>query len=137
MEMNAIDDTWCAAAGLGNVLPDHTMVLKHGLNHVIAQAERRIKELDLTEPGAISQYWFLQAVVTSNRAVINYARRFADHLAALAEDTSDATRKEELLYHPDELNKIYSLRRSLKGVPPVEAMEMFIQRVRKRSQSTH
>lgn len=41
------------------------------------------------------------------------------------------TRKEELLYHPDELNKIYSLRRSLKGVPPVEAMEMFIQRVRK------
>ena len=40
------------------------------------------------------------------------------------------TRK-ELLYHPDELTKIYSLRRSLKGVPPVEAMEMFIQRVRK------
>ena len=28
------------------------------------------------------------------------------------------TRKEELLYHPDELTKIYSLRRSLKGVPP-------------------
>ena len=27
------------------------------------------------------------------------------------------TRKEELLYHPDELNKIYALRRSLKGVP--------------------
>ncbi len=41
------------------------------------------------------------------------------------------TRKEELLYHPDELTKIYSLRRSLKGVPPAEAMEMFIQRVRK------
>ena len=41
------------------------------------------------------------------------------------------TRKEELLYHPDELNKIYALRRSLKGVPPAEAMEMFITRVRK------
>ena len=41
------------------------------------------------------------------------------------------TRKEELLYHPEELTKIYSLRRSLKGVPPTEAMEMFIQRVRK------
>ena len=34
-EINAIDDTWCAAAGLGNVLPDHEMVLKHGLNYVI------------------------------------------------------------------------------------------------------
>ena len=41
------------------------------------------------------------------------------------------TRKEELLYHPDELNKIYALRRSMKGVPPAEAMEMFIQRVKK------
>ena len=41
------------------------------------------------------------------------------------------TRKEELLYHPDELSKIYALRRSMKGVPPAEAMEMFIQRVRK------
>ena len=41
------------------------------------------------------------------------------------------TRKEELLYHPDELSKIYSLRRSMKGVPPAEAMEMFIKRVKK------
>ena len=28
-----------------------------------------------------------------------------------------AEQKRELLYHPDELTKIYSLRRSLKGVP--------------------
>ena len=41
------------------------------------------------------------------------------------------TRKEELLYHKDELNKIYALRRSMKGVPPADAMEMFIQRVKK------
>ncbi len=49
---------------------------------------------------------------------------------AIAFDLS-GTRKEELLYHPDELDKVYGLRRSLKGVPPTEAMEMFIQRVRK------
>jgi transcription termination factor Rho len=41
------------------------------------------------------------------------------------------TRKEELLYHPDELQKIYSLRRAMKGVPSPEAMEMLIQRVKK------
>jgi transcription termination factor Rho len=41
------------------------------------------------------------------------------------------TRKEELLYHPDELNKVYSLRRAMKGVPPVDAMESLIQRVKK------
>jgi len=41
------------------------------------------------------------------------------------------TRKEELLYHPEELTKIYSLRRAMKGVPSTEGMEMLIQRVRK------
>ena len=37
------------------------------------------------------------------------------------------TRKEELLYHPQEMEKIYSLRRAMKGVPSIEAMEMLIQ----------
>ena len=41
------------------------------------------------------------------------------------------TRKEELLYHPDELDKIFSMRRAMKGVPSDEAVEMLIQRVRK------
>lgn len=41
------------------------------------------------------------------------------------------TRKEELLYHPDELKKIYTLRRAMKGVPTNEAMEMLLQRLKK------
>ncbi|MEM7395369.1 MAG: transcription termination factor Rho, partial [Verrucomicrobiota bacterium] len=41
------------------------------------------------------------------------------------------TRKEELLYHPDELTKIWTLRKALKDVPPVEAMELLINRLKK------
>jgi transcription termination factor Rho len=41
------------------------------------------------------------------------------------------TRKEELLLHPDELEKIWILRRALNGVPPVEAMEMIVNRLKK------
>ena len=41
------------------------------------------------------------------------------------------TRKEELLFHPDELNKIWLLRKALNGVPPVEAMELVINRLKK------
>ena len=41
------------------------------------------------------------------------------------------TRKEELLYHPQEMEKIYSLRRAMKGVPSPEAMEMLIARIKK------
>jgi transcription termination factor Rho len=36
------------------------------------------------------------------------------------------TRKEELLYHPDEYQKIVVLRRALTGVPPVEGMELLL-----------
>ncbi len=96
-EINAIDDTWCAAAGLGNILPDHEMVLKEGLNGVIRRARTRLDNLDLTEPGTISQQWFLQAVIRTNEAVINFAGRFADRLAEEAVKATDAGRKQELL----------------------------------------
>lgn len=41
------------------------------------------------------------------------------------------TRKEELLYHPDEMSRIYILRKALTGVPPVEAMELVVERLKK------
>ena len=41
------------------------------------------------------------------------------------------TRKEELLLHPDELSRIWILRRAVSGVQPVEAMEMIINRLKK------
>lgn len=41
------------------------------------------------------------------------------------------TRKEELLLHPDELSKIWILRKALNGVPSVEAMELLINRLKK------
>jgi transcription termination factor Rho len=36
------------------------------------------------------------------------------------------TRKEENLMHPDELSRVWILRKALNGVPPVEAMELLI-----------
>jgi transcription termination factor Rho len=41
------------------------------------------------------------------------------------------TRKEELLLHPDELQRIWVLRKALNGVPAVEAMELLINRLKK------
>ncbi|MCX6997861.1 MAG: transcription termination factor Rho [Kiritimatiellaeota bacterium] len=41
------------------------------------------------------------------------------------------TRKEELLLHPDELSKIWILRKALNGVPAVEAMELIVNRLKK------
>lgn len=41
------------------------------------------------------------------------------------------TRKEELLYHPDEYQRIVLLRRALTGVPPVEGMELLLNKLKK------
>jgi transcription termination factor Rho len=41
------------------------------------------------------------------------------------------TRKEELLYHPDEYSRVVVLRRALTGVPPVEAMELMLNKLKK------
>ncbi|HVK57205.1 MAG TPA: transcription termination factor Rho [Candidatus Kapabacteria bacterium] len=41
------------------------------------------------------------------------------------------TRKEELLYHPDEYSRVVLLRRALTGVPPVEAMELMLGKLKK------
>ncbi len=41
------------------------------------------------------------------------------------------TRKEELLYHPQEFSKVVMLRRALTGVPPVEAMELLLGKLKK------
>jgi transcription termination factor Rho len=41
------------------------------------------------------------------------------------------TRKEELLYHPDEYSRVVLLRRALTGVPPVEAMDLLLGKLKK------
>ena len=41
------------------------------------------------------------------------------------------TRKEELLMHPDELQRIWTLRRAMNGVPSPEAMELLLGKLKK------
>lgn len=41
------------------------------------------------------------------------------------------TRREELLLHPDELERMWMLRRVFSGVPPTEAMELLINKLKK------
>ncbi len=41
------------------------------------------------------------------------------------------TRKEELIYHPDELLRVYALRRAMQGVPAADSLDMLIQRLKK------
>ncbi len=44
---------------------------------------------------------------------------------------ASGTRKEELLLHPDELQRMWTLRKAMNGVPPVEAMELIVAKLKK------
>jgi len=45
--------------------------------------------------------------------------------------SSRARARRNCFYHPDEYNKVVILRRALTGVPPVEAMELMLGKLKK------
>ncbi|MCB1107632.1 MAG: transcription termination factor Rho [Chlamydiia bacterium] len=59
-------------------------------------------------------------------------RRLADRRIYPAIDVvRSGTRKEDLLYHPDELEKIYLLRQALADLTPLDAMNLLLNRLKK------
>jgi transcription termination factor Rho len=63
---------------------------------------------------------------------LNLDRRLVDKRIFPAIDIErSGTRKEELLFHPDELQKVWMLRRALNTMTPVEAMELLIEKLKK------
>ncbi|MDX9702651.1 MAG: transcription termination factor Rho [Candidatus Auribacterota bacterium] len=61
-------------------------------------------------------------------------RRLVDKRVFPAIDIEKSgTRKEELLLHPDELQKIWLLRKALSNMNPVESMELIVEKLKKTS----
>ena len=59
-------------------------------------------------------------------------RKLSDRRVFPAIDiVKSGTRKEELLYHPDELDKIYLMRQALEGLAPLDAMNLLSGRLKK------
>ena len=68
---------------------------------------------------------------TGNMEVI-LDRRIADRRVYPAIDVQrSSTRKEELLLTKEELNKVYLLRNFLSDMPPVEAIEFLLERMKR------
>ena len=68
---------------------------------------------------------------------ISLDRRLVDKRIFPAIDIErSGTRKEERLYHPDELELVYMLRRALNSTSPVESMELIISKLKKTKSNT-
>jgi transcription termination factor Rho len=56
-----------------------------------------------------------------------YGAVFVKRLYPAIHVLQSATRREDLLYHPDEWERVQMLRKTMAALPPIEAMEKLIE----------
>ena len=96
-DANVIDDTWVSAAGLGNVVVDYELVVTKGLRDVIERTKTAIEALDKNEADYERKLAFLNSILISNNAVINFSNRLSKECLLMAEGCADTQRKQELI----------------------------------------
>ena len=92
--------------GLGHISVDYKKVLEKGFKGIIDEAEDAMSKFHSSDPEYIKKRKFLEAVIISCKAAINYAKRYAKLAEELAEETSDIIRKNELLDIAKVCNKV-------------------------------
>jgi formate C-acetyltransferase len=82
---------------VGNVYPNYKNVLWKGFKGIIADAQKRLESLDPTNPKDIEKIQFLESVLITSNAAIEFANRYSKEAKRLAEQEKDSKRKQELL----------------------------------------
>ncbi len=83
--------------GVGHLTVQYWRVLKEGYKGIITEAARRLSECDPGDADYATRSRFLEAVIISCQAAIDYAKRYAVLAREMAEKEADPKRKEELL----------------------------------------
>ncbi len=83
--------------GVGHVTVKYEEVLAVGYEGIIKKAEQELSECNVGDGDYAERSHFLQAVILSCRAVIEYAQRYSALAQEMADRCTDAARKEELL----------------------------------------
>lgn len=83
--------------GVGHVTVDYGKVLNKGLKGIREEAENELKSCKITDGNYAKKSHFLEAVIISLDAVIEYAMRYSRLAEDMANKETDSVRKEELL----------------------------------------
>ena len=82
--------------GIGHVCVDYGKVMKIGYRGIIKEAENALNKLDVSDGDYVSRSNFLNAVIESCEAVIEYARRYSALAKDMASKELNPERKREL-----------------------------------------
>ena len=83
--------------GVGHVTVKYEEVLAIGYEGIIAKAQKELDECNVGDGDYTKKSRFLEAVIMSCQAVIDYAHRYAELAEQMAYQCQDPTRKQELL----------------------------------------
>ena len=92
--------------GVGHINVDYAKVINHGLEAIIKEAKDAIDKLYIGTGDYLSRKQFLEAVIESCEAVIAYAHRYAELARKEALETTDRTRKSELIKIADNCERV-------------------------------
>ena len=82
--------------GVGHITVDYGKILKIGFKGIIEETVTAMKSIDRNSPEYIKKDQFYKAVLVTYTAAINFARRYAEKAADLAQKETNPTRKAEL-----------------------------------------
>ncbi len=82
--------------GIGHVCVQYDKVLAKGYRGILAEATAALDKLDVSDGDYVPRSNFLNAVIESCEAVIEYAHRYATLAAEMANKETDPVRKAEL-----------------------------------------
>ena len=83
--------------GVGHVTVKYEEVLAIGYEGIIAKAQKELDKCNVGDGDYAERSRFLEAVIMSCQAVIDYAHRYAELAEQMAYQCQDPTRKQELL----------------------------------------
>ncbi len=83
--------------GVGHVTVNYDKVLKVGYKGIIEEAAKELATMDIYAPDYSKKHEFLESVIITSQAAIDYAKRYASLAAQMAQKETDQTRKKELL----------------------------------------
>ncbi|MEI9998349.1 MAG: transcription termination factor Rho [Verrucomicrobiota bacterium] len=142
-----LDSITRLARAYNTLQPGSGKIMSGGLNAETMQKPRRffgaarncleggsltIIATALIETGSMMDTVIFEEFKGTGNMEVNLDRNLSDQRIFPAFNIArSGTRKEELLYHPDELPRIHTLRKVLAEESPVEAMTLLLEKIRK------
>ncbi len=92
--------------GVGHVTVSYEKILSVGYEGIIKEAQAAVDSLKVSDMDYVKRHGFLEAVITSCQAAIDYAHRYAELALEEASNCQDTARKAELLLIAENCAKV-------------------------------